>query len=339
MTSDQFRPQYYEPPQPVHHTTHAPFVDDIIDILPGETLLTDPNLHCYERSCTQNITGRQVTYERALEIIQTEEYLTAADIDLIAYYKKNRRRKKRSPKSFVNPFSLVMGLASKYNPKKRPLHPHPYHDHYQNHYHYPNPYKMQHYKPYKHHHHVEVKEVPVVPPLIPLTVPQPGEPGGGAPPSAGDEEVLGLVPRGLRPVSVFPPYLFPRTVPAKCIIWAEPDPPLDIDFLEAPKKVMAKKSIFERVKDFFGLDKLIPKPRGKYVKVVEVPAFERRYGFRCKVTLVDKQQCQVGISCDEFGNRLIRKRKRKKRQFVEFFSDAPPNCLTELSPLGCTPAI
>ena len=60
MTSDQFRPQYYEPPYvppPVHHTTHAPFIDEIIDILPGETLLTDPNLHCYERSCTQNITG------------------------------------------------------------------------------------------------------------------------------------------------------------------------------------------------------------------------------------------------------------------------------------------
>ena len=274
-----------------------------------------------------------------MEIIQTEEYLTAADIELIAY---KQNRKKRSPESFVDPsailmpFSLAMGamgLASRH-PKKRP---HPYYN-YQNDY-YHHPYKMQHYKPYKHHHHyVEVKEVPVVPPLIPLTVPQPGEPGGGAPPSAGDEEVRGLVPRGLRPVSVFPPYLFPRTVPAKCVIWAEPDPPLDL--LEEPrKKLMGKKSFLEQVKDFFGLDKLIPKPRGKYVRVVEVPAFERRYGFRCKVTLVDKQQCQVGVTCDEFGNRLIRKRKRKKRQFAEFFSEAPPYCLTELSPLGCTPAI
>ena len=43
---------------------------------------------------TKTITGSDMSYERALEIIQTEEYLTAADVDLIA--KKKRRKKKRS---------------------------------------------------------------------------------------------------------------------------------------------------------------------------------------------------------------------------------------------------
>ena len=33
-------------------------MDDIIDTLPAETSLTDPNLQCYERSCDQNITGK-----------------------------------------------------------------------------------------------------------------------------------------------------------------------------------------------------------------------------------------------------------------------------------------
>ena len=43
--------------------------------------------------------GRDMTYERALEIIQTEEYLTAADIDLIhkrADINIINKRKKRS---------------------------------------------------------------------------------------------------------------------------------------------------------------------------------------------------------------------------------------------------
>ena len=38
---------------------------------------------CLLRTCDQYITGRDLTYERALEIVQNEEYLVAVDADLI----------------------------------------------------------------------------------------------------------------------------------------------------------------------------------------------------------------------------------------------------------------
>ena len=88
-------PEYYDDDQSYVPSYYAPtyepppeYYDDlesleVFETLPAETSLIDPNLQCYERTCDQNITGRDMTYERALEIIQTEEYLTAADIDLI----------------------------------------------------------------------------------------------------------------------------------------------------------------------------------------------------------------------------------------------------------------
>ena len=72
--------------------------------------------------------------------------------------------------------------------------------------------------------------------------------------------------------------------------------------------------------------------------LVEVTSFERRYGFRCKITLVDKQQCQLGVSCDSEGNRLS-ERIIKRQSGEEFLATGPPECRTELSPLGCTPAV
>ena len=38
---------------------------------------------CLLRSCDQYITGRDLTYQRALEIVENEEYLVAVDTDLI----------------------------------------------------------------------------------------------------------------------------------------------------------------------------------------------------------------------------------------------------------------
>lgn len=38
---------------------------------------------CLLRTCDQYITGRDLTYQRALEIVQNEEYLVAVDADLI----------------------------------------------------------------------------------------------------------------------------------------------------------------------------------------------------------------------------------------------------------------
>ena len=59
--------------------------------------------------------------------------------------------------------------------------------------------------------------------------------------------------------------------------------------------------------------------------LVEVPSFERRYGFRCKITLVDKQQCQLGVSCDSEGNRLS-ERIIKRQAGEEFLATGPPEC-------------
>lgn len=47
---------YYEPPE------EPEFRDEIIETLPAETSLLDPNLQCYERTCDQNITGMYKYY-------------------------------------------------------------------------------------------------------------------------------------------------------------------------------------------------------------------------------------------------------------------------------------
>ena len=65
----------------------------------GQSFLIDPNLGTANLSLIILFPGRDMTYERALEIIQTEEYLTAADIDLIhkrADINLINKRKKRS---------------------------------------------------------------------------------------------------------------------------------------------------------------------------------------------------------------------------------------------------
>jgi len=58
----------------------------------------------------------------------------------------------------------------------------------------------------------------------------PGVPGGGAPPSAVGAlapssqtlaTALSLVPLGLTPIAVFPPYNTPRTIPAISVIFSE----------------------------------------------------------------------------------------------------------------------
>lgn len=321
-------------------------------------------------------------YERALEIIQTEEYLVALDPDII----KRKRRSKRSlclplsgeiifgnigcprttgfnPRS-VFPLSLLfgggLGLAFLSRPSNQQSFP------------------------------IVNARIPVIPPLVPLNVAQPGEPGGGDFPQNGDSEVLDLVPEGLRPVAIFPPYLFPRTYPAICVIWAELDPKPyyghGYGYGRRPKKhpLLAKgSSMLDRIRNIFSgrrdtgkSSRFIPIPRNKRVHAIEVPAFERRYGFRCKITLADRQKCQVGITCDAMGNRLAIQNRNAQSDSMEeneisdemttkrndeemmgednmirddlmrrqgtgedFTSDAPPECRVVLSPSGCTPIV
>ena len=60
---------------------------------------------------------------------------------------------------------------------------------------------------------------------IPSGAPAVGTPGGGGSPTAPSPTLaasLALLPAGLTPVSVFPPFLNPRTVPAVGVIFREP---------------------------------------------------------------------------------------------------------------------
>ena len=51
---------------------------------------SDLDQYCFVRSCDQAITGRNLQYTQALEIVENEEYLSAADQDFI-----RRKRLKR----------------------------------------------------------------------------------------------------------------------------------------------------------------------------------------------------------------------------------------------------
>ena len=60
---------------------------------------------------------------------------------------------------------------------------------------------------------------------FPNGVPQPGTPGAGALPTTPSPTLaasLALVPLGLTAISVFPPFLNPRTVDAVGVIFREP---------------------------------------------------------------------------------------------------------------------
>ncbi len=63
-----------------------PGFNDYVDLTQpvGEDIPPDEsNQRCYVQTCDQTITGRNLLYSRALEIVQDEEYLTAADLDII----------------------------------------------------------------------------------------------------------------------------------------------------------------------------------------------------------------------------------------------------------------
>ena len=63
---------------------------------------------------------------------------------------------------------------------------------------------------------------------VPPGNPQPGTPGGGAKPvgtSIQAQQALALAPPGTIPVSIFPPYASPRTVPAISVIFLQTPTP------------------------------------------------------------------------------------------------------------------
>ncbi len=196
-------------------------------------------LSCHERVCDQTITGRNLTYARALEIVQQEIYLTAADLSIL-------KRKKRSPiyygsgsLSIDEGFNLVNthgnttysvsaagpalvtlllvaltlqrpGANGQQPPVGLP----------------PPPVPTQ---------PIPSVAVPLIAPQVivlpppgqaPADQPQPGTPGGGSPPipsSPAQAALLTLIPPGGVPVALFPQFQSPRTVEAVCVLYSQTD--------------------------------------------------------------------------------------------------------------------
>ncbi|TRY70447.1 hypothetical protein TCAL_05921, partial [Tigriopus californicus] len=67
---------------------------------------------CLERVCDQIITGRDLTYERALEILQDEEYLDATDFDVVRRHRRFKRRseERKKPKTLSRKTRQVCGF-------------------------------------------------------------------------------------------------------------------------------------------------------------------------------------------------------------------------------------
>ena len=66
-----------------HHLDHAP-----------------KQSSCFTRTCDQTITGRRLTYGRALQIVQNEEYLSAVDLDIIRRRLYEAEKRKQAVESF-----------------------------------------------------------------------------------------------------------------------------------------------------------------------------------------------------------------------------------------------
>ena len=67
---------------------------------------------CFTRSCDQIITGRNLMYGRALQIVQNEEYLNEADLNVI---RRRKRRVKRQKAIVDNVSALKQNLSKLYD--------------------------------------------------------------------------------------------------------------------------------------------------------------------------------------------------------------------------------
>jgi hypothetical protein len=179
------------------------------------------------------------------------------------------------------------------------------------------------------------------PGVAPSNVPQPGQTGGGDPPSA-NLLAADLAPPGTVPVAVFPPYTRPRTYPAICVIFSE----LDDSEKERNNYGRKKRGLLNLPWTRYNDRKRRKDSYGSNVQTVE-----RKFGFRCKIRLVE-ERCQLGVTCDDFGNKI---RPGSNAQFgnqntgsyqpvdnflrrqtgEQFSSDARPDCRVTLASDGC----
>jgi len=175
---------------------------------------------CFTQSCEQVISGRYLTYDRILEIIQYEEYLNYANLQFV---NKRRLRKKLVNRSRSRPKRNLDGI-------RRAI----FRD-VINEYLYPG----AEVKPNVGLIYTAILVLLAVPLLManvkslpeiregqaPPNSPQPGSIlGGGRMDNLNNiflGDALSLVPEGLKSVAIFPPFAQERTIPAVATIFSE----------------------------------------------------------------------------------------------------------------------
>ena len=282
---------------------------------------------CLIRTCTQIVSGRNLAYGRALQIIQSEEYLEAADLDAI----RRIRRYKRSTiedddtrsivindmLDFNSTFTLdtlaktglagflfgllyltgnnqsldlpgIPGIPDTFN-SIVPTRPNR--------------------KPKKRNKKKKPEKL-VRPGQVPPDQPQPGTPGGGRLPLDSNDPViqqaLSLVPPGATPVSVFPPYVKERTYSSISVIFSEPS------LNQQPPKYKPYYRRYKRKKPKYNVQ-------------------ENKYGFKTVVFLVSDEPCIANINCDSEGYKLAQPRIGQSG-VEDFVSEAPVECRAEIDP-------
>lgn len=274
---------------------------------------------CLIRTCTQTVSGRNLAYGRALQIIQTEEYLQATDLDVIRRYKRSnldddtRTIIINDMLDFNSTFALdtlaktglagllfgllylnvnneslpnLPGIPDTFNSvlPSRPNRPKR-----------PGGSKKKKKK--------KKPEKLVRPGQVPLDQPQPGTPGGGRLPIGDDsvmQQALSLVPPGAQPVAVFPPYEKEPTYSSISVIFSES---LQPKYNPYHRRYKRKKPQYNN------------QPKDKF-------------GFRTLVFLVAGESCTAYVNCDSEGYKLAQPR----RGFEDFDSDGPVECRAEIDP-------
>ena len=279
---------------------------------------------CLIRTCTQIVSGRNLAYGRALQIVQSEEYLEAADLDAI----RRIRRYKRSTLEddtrtivindmldFNSTFTLdtlaktglagfLFGLLYLTGNKQSidlpgiPGIPDTFNSII------PTP-RPNNRKPRKRNKKKKPEKL-VGPGQVPPDQPQPGTPGGGRLPLDTNDPViqqaLSLVPPGATPVSVFPPYAKERTFSSISVIFSEPSLP----------QYKPKYRRYKRRKPKYNVQ-------------------ENKYGFKTVVFLVSDEPCIANINCDSEGYKLAQPRIGQSGA-EDFVSEAPVECRAEIDP-------
>ena len=272
---------------------------------------------CLKRTCTQIVSGRNLGYGRALQIIQDEEYLQATDLDVIRRWRYKRSSGLELQEvdrtimindmlDFNSTFSTdtlaktglagilfgLLYLSSKNEKVELPQIPN-----------FPLRPPNRPSRPKRPKKKKKPEKLRIKPGQAPPGQPQPGTPGGGRLPQGTDidtQQALSLVPAGTVPVAIFPPFATERTYPAISVIFSETHEP------------QAKYN----------------RPFRRYKRKYQQNTDKVNYGFRTIVFLVSGESCVQNLNCDSEGYKLAQPRQLNE----EFQSEAPVDCRAEVDP-------